>query len=104
MCIIICLIVGHVDFYPNRGDDMPGCFTAVCSHLKVPFYFAESVLNNQYLAVSCPDWETFKRGGCVNNPTTYMGYWTSTTTRGNYFLTTNPFYSYAKGNAGITQP
>ena len=83
---------------------MPGCITATCSHLKVPFFYAESVNNNKYLAVMCSDWDTFIRGGCVNNPTTYMGYWTPTNVRGNYYLTTNAFYSYAKDAAEITPP
>ncbi|KAJ8889279.1 hypothetical protein PR048_008777 [Dryococelus australis] len=77
---------GHVDFYPNGGEDQPGCDESVssyfslgtgfvegfrrligCNHIRSYEYFTESVnsgRNCSFMAVECSSWEEYQRGAC----------------------------------------
>ncbi|KAK2503252.1 hypothetical protein MC885_010235, partial [Smutsia gigantea] len=71
--------VGHLDFFPNGGEEMPGCkkniisqvvdingiwegtrdFVA-CNHLRSYKYYSDSILNpNGFAGFSCPSYKVF---------------------------------------------
>uniref|UniRef100_A0A3Q3AZ68 Triacylglycerol lipase n=1 Tax=Kryptolebias marmoratus TaxID=37003 RepID=A0A3Q3AZ68_KRYMA len=75
--------VGHIDFYPNGGELMPGCsankgrpadldaiwegtikFDA-CNHARAYEYYAESIAKSQgFVGFPCSDKDTFSAGKC----------------------------------------
>ncbi|KAF7710514.1 pancreatic triacylglycerol lipase-like [Silurus meridionalis] len=90
--------VGHLDFYPNGGDSMPGCekniisqivdidgiwegtrdFVA-CNHLRSYKYYSDSILNPQgFLGYPCSNYDMFESGQCFpctsTNKCPYMGH------------------------------
>lgn len=98
--IYFYVFIGHADFYPNGGDNMPGLDI---DHIIAQKYFAESINRNvgkEFISVSCKDWETFKTGACKSNSQTLMGYWTPNSARGNYFLKTRGSSLYGLGSVG----
>ncbi|XP_059472684.1 pancreatic triacylglycerol lipase-like [Neocloeon triangulifer] len=81
--------VGHVDFYPNGGEIMPGCENAMfdslgdrrgivlgirkalgCNHIRSYEYFTESVNTEcDFMGVECNSFENYDNGlcfGCEN--------------------------------------
>ncbi|XP_065572803.1 pancreatic triacylglycerol lipase-like isoform X5 [Artemia franciscana] len=83
-------------FRKKYGQMLPR-ITAACSHMRAWRYFLESVASaDRFLAVPCPDNPTFKAGLCGDCDRTKrncsvaipMGFWTPSTARGNYYLST----------------
>ncbi|XP_066549705.1 pancreatic triacylglycerol lipase [Amia ocellicauda] len=80
--------VGHLDFYPNGGEHMPGCDKNVisqiidldgiwegtrdfvaCNHLRSYKYYLDSILNpGGFSGYSCSNGEQFESGKCFPCP------------------------------------
>ncbi|XP_074141337.1 pancreatic triacylglycerol lipase-like [Sminthopsis crassicaudata] len=81
-------IVGHLDFFPNGGEHMPGCqknalsqivdingiwegtrdFVA-CNHLRSYKYYADSILNpNGFSGFPCASYKVFEANKCFPCP------------------------------------
>ncbi|KAH3698226.1 hypothetical protein DPMN_085745 [Dreissena polymorpha] len=114
--------VGHVDYFPNGGENQPGCFKELgqhlfniitggiealadgvaCSHMRVLDLFTESINSNcHFRAHPCSSRSDFQAGrcntcgtGCAN-----MGYNSNSKQprRGTYYLSTNGQSPYCKG-------
>ncbi|XP_037693500.1 pancreatic lipase-related protein 2-like [Choloepus didactylus] len=80
--------VGHLDFYPNGGKQMPGCqkniFSPItdidgiwegtrdfvaCNHLRSYKYYSSSILNpDGFLGYPCASYDEFQENGCFPCP------------------------------------
>ncbi|XP_033617288.1 pancreatic triacylglycerol lipase isoform X2 [Fukomys damarensis] len=76
--------VGHLDFFPNGGKEMPGCQKnilsqivdidgiwegtrdfAACNHLRSYKYYTDSILNpTGFAGFSCPSYDSFSSNQC----------------------------------------
>ena len=72
--------IAMVDFYPNGGAGMPGCwtfFSQACDHMKTLDYYVDSVRNrnnpNYLSATKCESNEDFYAGNCDGNQKLPMG-------------------------------
>eukprot|EP00057_Strongylocentrotus_purpuratus_P035021 XP_797449.2 PREDICTED: pancreatic lipase-related protein 2 isoform X2 [Strongylocentrotus purpuratus] len=96
--------VGHVDFYPNGGDDMPGCplLEIACDHFRSVYYFEESIRSTgcAFTAYPCETWNQYQTGLCnrcglAGCPE--MGYNADqSTATGSFYLATNDKDTYCK--------
>nr|Q64424.1 RecName: Full=Pancreatic lipase-related protein 2; Short=PL-RP2; AltName: Full=Cytotoxic T lymphocyte lipase; AltName: Full=Galactolipase; AltName: Full=Triacylglycerol lipase; Flags: Precursor [Myocastor coypus]AAB30219.1 lipase, CoPL-RP2 [Myocastor coypus=coypu, pancrease, Peptide, 470 aa] [Myocastor coypus]CAA58121.1 lipase related protein 2 [Myocastor coypus]prf//2104203C lipase-related protein 2 [Myocastor coypus] len=80
--------VGHMDFFPNGGKEMPGCekniistivdvngflegitSLAACNHMRSYQYYSSSILNpDGFLGYPCASYEEFQKDGCFPCP------------------------------------
>ncbi|KAF9805129.1 hypothetical protein SFRURICE_013322 [Spodoptera frugiperda] len=82
--------LAQVDFYPNGGDNMPGC---VCYH-----YFAESIRDGGFTGVKCESYKHALVGDCHLPETLNMGGLEPKTGKtGVYYLETNAASPFSKG-------
>ncbi|XP_034754986.1 inactive pancreatic lipase-related protein 1-like [Etheostoma cragini] len=113
--------VGHIDFYPNGGELMPGCsannglpssldafwegtkkFDA-CNHARAYEYYSESFYKRQgFVAYPCPNEDSFAAGKCfpcADDTCPQMGYYADRFTVTNGVSETKYFL-----NTGSSQP
>ncbi|XP_035519550.1 inactive pancreatic lipase-related protein 1-like [Morone saxatilis] len=116
--------VGHIDFYPNGGELMPGCTTNkgkptdldaiwegtmkfdACNHVRAYQYYSESIVKSQgFVGFPCSDKDSFAAGKCfpcADNKCPLMGHYAErfTLTDGiskmKYFLNTGSLNPFGR--------
>ncbi|XP_055845715.1 pancreatic triacylglycerol lipase-like [Episyrphus balteatus] len=59
--------IGKAAYYPNGGKSQPGCLLDLagsCSHSRSFKYYAEALLENNFLAIKCSDYEAAVAKDC----------------------------------------
>ncbi|XP_020843816.1 pancreatic triacylglycerol lipase-like [Phascolarctos cinereus] len=124
-------LVGHLDFFPNGGEEMPGCQKnilseivdingiwegtrnfAACNHLRSYKYYADSILNpdgfSGYPCASYKDFEANKCFPCPSGGCPQMGHYADrfagkTTSVGQvFYLNTGDASNFARWRYKIT--
>ncbi|XP_048407112.1 pancreatic lipase-related protein 2-like [Stegostoma tigrinum] len=123
--------IGHLDFYPNGGELMPGCDKnivstiidingiwegtrnfAACSHLRSYKYYTESIrTKNGFIGIPCNSYDDFTAGNCFSCPSKgcpLMGHYADTyplgkdTTEPSFFLNTGAAPTFARWRYQVT--
>ncbi|XP_062928104.1 pancreatic lipase-related protein 2-like [Mobula hypostoma] len=112
--------VGHLDFYPNGGELMPGCDKnivstiidisgiwggtrdfAACNHLRAYKYYTESITSkNGFIGIPCNSYNDFTAGNCnecLPEGCPLMGHYADTFPLGN--ATSEPKFYLDTGDA-----
>ncbi|XP_035710866.1 pancreatic lipase-related protein 2-like [Folsomia candida] len=110
---------GHADFYPNGGDNLPGCeppngtrrrrsLTSnaekhICNHLRCIDLYIE-MLQEEQVGCKCASWKKFLDNQCdcaTSTDKPRMGYFCPETAKGTYYLnvTMNSKFDYGNTTA-----
>jgi len=106
--LIIGLGIGaaicDADYWPNGGQSQPGCLLNTCSHLRAVDFYVESISNNRFHALGCPDPDDISSRRCIIYPGEWMGgenMFFNKVGRGSFLLETNRSSPFARG---VTRP
>ncbi|XP_078080482.1 pancreatic lipase-related protein 2-like [Mustelus asterias] len=123
--------IGHLDFYPNGGELMPGCDKnivstiidingiwegtrnfAACSHLRSYKYYTASITTKTgFMGIPCKSYDDFEAGNCFSCPPEgcpTMGHFANTyplgsvTTEPSFYLNTGAAPSFARWRYRVT--
>ncbi|XP_029466339.1 pancreatic triacylglycerol lipase-like [Rhinatrema bivittatum] len=122
--------VGHLDFYPNGGEEMPGCQKNVisqivdidgiwegtrdfvaCNHLRSYKYYSDSILSqNGFIGYPSPTYESFKSGTgfpCPSGGCPRMGHYADnfhgvTTVSQKFYLNTGDAKEFSRWRYMVT--
>ncbi|XP_073955245.1 lipase member H-B-like [Choristoneura fumiferana] len=90
--------LGHVDFYPNGGTDMPGCDSAECDHARSYYYLGESLISGGFTGRRCATYVGAMTGNCVLWGNLNMGGLVPKTgSSGIFYLETNAAPPFSRG-------
>ncbi|XP_037298371.1 lipase member H-like [Manduca sexta] len=87
--------LGHVDFYPNGGVNMPGCADRSCSHHRCNYYLAES-LKGRFLGSQCDNLASALIGDCDGRTLNMGGLTPKPEYTGLYHVETNAYSPFSK--------
>lgn len=93
-------VIADADFFPNGGNNQPGCANSSCSHTRAVSLFIESIVDNRFRARRCATENDAANGNCNLDPSAFMGGEPSNHAnqlRGIFHLTTNSNSPFAQG-------
>ena len=94
--------LGQADFFPNYGRSQPGCGVDVagsCAHGRAPSFFAESINNNNFVAIRCASFDEVNNGRCSQQSGGHRmgGEPANNGLSGYFYLATNSNSPFARG-------
>jgi len=92
--------VCDADYFPNGGRSQPGCLFDTCNHSRAVDFYVESIANNRFHALGCPDSNDVSSRRCLIYPGEWMGGDNlnfNKSGRGAFYLETNRSSPFARG-------